>query len=82
MVDQTKLHEYLGGDITFVGAIPELNCVAVARREGGGELNAHLLGESIDGMVRGAIYLVGVDADGEGIDLDLTTIEMSLNKRS
>ena len=71
-LDQERIHFVLD-EPTFVGAIPELCCVALASSTCTGSPNRHALQGLIDDDVRGPIYLVGSDVEGEAIDLDIVS---------
>ena len=71
-VDHDSLHEYLGGSLTFVGAIPELNLVAVAREglqnsqeAGARSAWSQMMSSYLDDDVRGDVVLVVSDSNGE-----------------
>ena len=67
-------------DPTIVGAIPHLFCCALASAESSGRVNAHGLGEYIEANVRGVIYLIGSDENGEAIDLQVDKVISCLEK--
>ena len=72
-VDQKKLHEYFNGAIAIVGAIEELNAIAVARETSECE-NINLFCKDhdscFDNPVSGDVLLVGSDCNGQACDID------------
>ena len=73
-VDDGKLHEFLGGKVTFVGAIPELSAVAVGVAACYGDMNRHSLGDYIEENVKGRILLVGSDSFGRAMHVHSSSV--------
>ena len=68
-IDQKKVGDVLGGPITFVGVIPEIDAVICGLEEGTGEeWQSSLL---FSGEVRGDVMLVATNSEGDEIDLDV-----------
>ena len=71
---QRDAHALLGGPLTIVGAVPEVDAVIVARREPDDAAPPHpfFRGQRDGGQdVRGDVLVVASDADGAEMDLDL-----------
>lgn len=84
-MDQRDASRFLGGQVTFVGALPHLNVVLVGRActEGLAE-NAHLRtlvlrGDAEDGVPQGDVLCIGSDEDGEACDVDVDAVRAALN---
>ena len=75
IVDDSKMCEFMGGEVTFVGAIPNLQVVAIGRSQVEDDVCKHGLGDCIEENTRGKILLVGSDENGEGIPIFSTQVE-------
>ena len=82
-----EVSQRLGGPITFVGAIPSLNAVVVAREEGDSLdpnpfcdalVRTGCIGSEC-GHIRGHILVVGSDDDGEECDVDAEAVRRHLS---
>lgn len=74
IADQTKLHDELGGDVTFVGGIDDLHVFAVGRRTPRADDALNPLCSNaahFDAPVKGDVILIGSDANGNAQDVDL-----------
>ena len=71
-----NIHTYLGGSITFVGALPEIDVVALAlEHKDGKEKNKSLLVLDFEDDVFGEVVLVKVvGKDAIPIDLSMSEI--------
>jgi len=84
-LEQGKIHEALGGKITFVGAIPHVGAFIVARKECGegsqmweeGRLPPSLFCET---KLAGDIILFASDEQGEEEDLDVEAAASALRE--
>lgn len=78
-------HALLGGPLTIVGAVPEVDAVIVARREPDDAAPPHpfFRGQRDGGQdVRGDVLVVASDAEGAEMDLDLGACLRCLAGRS
>ena len=71
IVDDASVHEYMNGDVSFVGAVDALQIVAIARTQPNNEeVNMHTLPpDTIEPGVAGKILLMGSDRNGKGMHI-------------
>ena len=73
-INQSLMHTYLDGNLTFVGAIPEIFGIAIGTSNTEGALNRHLLHNHVEQNVRGRFYIVGSDEEGKAIDVSVEKV--------
>lgn len=81
MFNHLRPQDHLLPPLTFVGAIPDLNGVAIAHAGSDGlPLNRHSFGDDIIGekIVHGDIFIVGSDRNGEAVSLDTELVRARL----
>ena len=82
-LEHSKLHETLGGSLQIVGCVG-VDIVALGLEDAeGAPLNPFVFPDGMcEPEVRGDILLVGVDADGNGVDIDETLLESHMQRHS
>ena len=75
--EHEKIHEILGGRLTFVGTIPEkeISCVALAAQDSNMEKNMYPFRDTFDLPIFGPVFFV--KNDDEGVPLDLLIRDLS-----